>query len=318
MGQEARGLGCDLPLRMPRTLAAALSTAAVALAGGVVPVQAASQDGRAYELVSPVDKHGADVTGDPSNTRVSVTGDAISYPSLGAFADAIGTGLIVNYVSVRTARPGTNGWDTHAITPYQEPASFGNAVFGVSPFYVGDFSPDLARGAFRALTPVTDAPNVEQTRNLYVRSDVLTPGPGTYELVTDSAFPIPPAAIPGFNTYRPFFGGGSADLTHVVFETTLRLTPTAPVCDDPTNPTYGCGMLLYEWVDGAVRLVGILPDGIPATTAVVGRGASNRVDTRAMTSREGSRIFFTDSATGSGDVFARIGGQTTVQLNASE
>ena len=43
---------------------------------------------------------------------------------------------------------------------------------GQSPIYVGEFSEDLSKGVFRSLTPLTDAPNVATTRNLYVRDDL--------------------------------------------------------------------------------------------------------------------------------------------------
>jgi hypothetical protein len=284
---------------------------------------------RAYELVSPPEKNGANIAGDPSNTRVATDGDAVSYASLGAFADAVGTGVVVNYVSVRKGTPGTSGWVTHSITPPQEPSSLSNAFFTTPPFYLGDFSADLSRGIFRSMSPsLTAAPNVEGSRNLYLRTDLLKPGPGSYQLATDSSTLVEPAppGSPSAPTYRPFLAGTSSDLSHVVFESVLRLTADAPPC--PNGP-YECDPLLYEWAGGAPRLVGILPQGQIATTAVAGRGATLRNYLPHVVSSDGSRIFFTVNPTASGtvpesadlsrgNVYARIDGTTTVQLDASE
>jgi hypothetical protein len=294
---------------------------AVLLVNAGLALGASSPGGRAYELVSPPQKNGIDIAGMPSNTRVAVNGNAVSYIAIGAFGDAIGSGQATNYLSVRDGRAGTNGWSTHAITPTQQPNSYLAELNGVAPSYVGDFSPDLNSGVFRAVSPLTDAPNVAQTRNLYVRHDLLSAGPGSYQLASGSVSPLGPLPL-AHATYRPFLVGASSDFSHVVFESVLRLTADAPACTAPGDAVYGCTPLLYESVNGTVRLVGILPDGSAAAVSVAGQNASVRFYTPHAVSGDGSRIVFTDAFSPSnaaqGDLFMRIDGSSTVQLNASE
>jgi hypothetical protein len=294
---------------------------AVLLVNAGLALGASSPGGRAYELVSPPQKNGIDIAGMPSYTRVAVNGNAVSYIALGGFGDAIGSGLATNYMSVRDGRAGTSGWSTHAITPSQQPNSFVTELSGLAPFYVGDFSPDLNSGVFRAISPLTDAPNVAQTHNLYVRHDLLSAGPGSYQLASGSVSPLGPLPF-AHATYRPSLVGGSADFSHVVFESALRLTADAPACTAPGDAVYGCGPLLYDSVNGTVRLVGILPDGTPAPVSVAGQSASLTAYTPHAVSQDGSRIVFTDAFSpttpAQGDLFMRIDGSSTVQLNASE
>jgi hypothetical protein len=295
---------------------------------------------RAYEMASPPEKDGGDVMGDPGKTRAALDGSAVQFSSLQAFGGAIGAGVAVDYLAERTGTPGTNGWATHAITPVQDPQSIFQAIAGgiQAPFYVGEFTPNLTEGVFRALSPLTDEPNVATTRNLYLRTDLRTAGAGSYRLVTDSAVPVPSLCFPlcGSNAnaikYKPWIAGASTDLSHIIFESTLELLPG-------TGTEY---TKLYEWVDGTLRLASVLPDGSPAmcdpsnACGIAGTGASHGVQepgdyTANTISEDGSRVFFTspvstqNSGTESSNVYMRddhgtldTSDDTTVQLNASE
>jgi hypothetical protein len=280
---------------------------------------ALSPGGRAYEMVSPPEKAGIDPTGDPSNTHVGVDGDSLEFPAIGGFADVAGTGAATDYISVRTGTAGTNGWTTHAITPPQQPSSFLTTFVGDFPRYQGDFSPDLSKGVFRAISPLTDAPNVAQAENLYVRSGLLT-GLGSSDLLTDSVSTVPPP--PANALAIPTVADASTDFTHILFESVLRLTADAPPCTDATDPVYGCGPLLYEWDDGELKLAGILPDGSAAVSSIAGRGAAQRRYTQHTISADGSRVFFTDDESGQGSengaLYMRTNETSTVQINASE
>ncbi|HMI90648.1 MAG TPA: hypothetical protein VK509_04755, partial [Polyangiales bacterium] len=167
-----------------RGLVAAMA-AALLVAGSGGPASAA--DGRAYELVSPPEKNGGEVTGNATRTRAATDGNAVMFNSLTGFADVIGTGFAVEYVGERSsvAGPGTNGWGTHAITPRQKSQGVLAGVLALEPFYQGRFSADLSHGVFRAWSPLTDAPNVANQLNLYTRNDLLEPGPGSYALLSD-------------------------------------------------------------------------------------------------------------------------------------
>lgn len=279
-------------------------------------------DCRAYEMVSPAEKNGGDISASPSRTRSSVDGNAVQFVSMAGFGDVLGTGAIgADYVSERSSA----GWATHGITPPQEPPAFP----AWRSRYQGDFSDDLGTGIFFALSPVTDEdPNVAQLRNLYLRRDLLSAGSGHYQLLTGCTgctsplAPPPPAQL----LEDPALAGHSTDFLHVIFESPVNLTPEAS----------GEGVKLYESVDGHVRLAGILPDGTPASESAAGEGADN-VDgfgtaqyTASAISTDGSKIVFTAGpftdpgslglpVTGHmGDLYMRIDGTSTIQLNVSE
>jgi hypothetical protein len=272
-------------------------------------------DGRAYEMVSPPQKNGGDVMTNSQRIRAATGGDAIGFASLSGFGDVHGMGQATDYVAVRDDRPGTNGWTTHGITPTQAPLTVLTAINGFDPLYMGDYSDDLSKGVFRAWSPLTDTPLVQDVVNLYARSDLLSPGAGSYQLVTDCPGCTSPLTDLGS---KPWLAGTSSDFGHIVFESANQLTIDAT----PGVPN------LYEWDHGVVRLAGILPDGAcgsppcPASQSQAGRGASNLIYTPHTISADGSRIIFTDPSTGTdgtdGTLYLRTDHAVTVQINASE
>lgn len=281
-------------------------------------------DCRAWEMVSPPNKEGGDVVAEyPSSgaigTRSSKDGNAVVYEAFRAFGDSEGTGSRgAEYVGER----GSSGWVTHGITPVQQGQAF--SLYSSSLYQ--DFSEDLSRGVFFALSPVTPGhPNVEKVENLYLRTDVLAAPPGTYELLSDSVTPLP-GPPPEVNPQHIAFVGASADLTHILFETTNNLTPETAALD-PAQPK------AYEWDDGVLRLAGMLPDGEAAEASVAGNGAKvgpsfeNHWNRNAV-SRDGSRMIFTagplsnaspmERSAEGGDLYMRIDGETTLKLNVDE
>jgi hypothetical protein len=116
------------------------------------------------------------------------------------------------------------------------------------------------------------------------------------------------------------FLAGSDDLSHIVFEEELALTPDAPI-------GYPGGDELYEWTGGAVRLVSILPDGTPvhgslagatrnyaAASELVADQAVNIAQFRHAISADGARVFFEAE----GGLFLREDGTRTVQVDESK
>jgi hypothetical protein len=306
-----------------RVCAAALVGAGALLLVSTIAAGASLPDGRRYELVSPVVKNAGDVMPDSGRTRAAVDGAAVNFASLTGFADVRGTGVATEYVSVRDGALGTNGWSTHAITPPQQPLPFVAVLNGVDPTYMGEFSDDLSRGVFRAWSPLTSDPNVQDVVNLYVRNDLRVSGPGSYELVT----PCPGCGTPlstsdAFN--QPWFAGASSDFGHIgdfghiVFESKLALTADA-TAEVPN---------LYEWDHGTLRLAGILPDSAcaappcPAPASQAGQGAASPRYTPHVISADGSRIIFTDPSAGTdgtdGVLYLRTDHATTVAITASE
>lgn len=279
-------------------------------------------DERGWEQVSPTSKNGADIMAEAARTRAAATEApglpmAATFTSLGAFADIQGTGVASEYMGIRTAQPGTQGWVTHAITPRQRSNSFAGAVSALDPLWEGDLSSDLTRGVFRALSPLTDVPDVANAENLYRRADLRIAGTGSYQLLTGCpACSSPLPFLSPFYLQKPWLAGASSDFRHVIFESIYPLAPGATADPNSGIPN------LYESVDGAVRLAGILPGGAVAPRSVAGQGASNVAYTPHTISADGSRIIFTDTSTGdgrsTGTLYMRVTGTTTVQLNASD
>lgn len=254
-------------------------------------------------MVSPPGKNGGDVNPVSNRTRAAFDGNAVNFTSLVGFGDVHGATIGTEYIAQRTAAPGTAGWATHGITPAQEPLPTIGAIVGFDPSYDGDMSSDLSAGVFRAYRPITDAPDVEGLLNLYVRRDLRTPGAGSYQLISDPGFAV---QAPFFPT-RPFVAGASSNFSHVIFESNLNLDANATGSDPK----------LYEWADGRLSLAGVMPDGSAAPSSQAGQGAAAQRPTPHMMSSDGSRVFFQAPA-GGGNVYMRVDGTTTVQLNASE
>jgi hypothetical protein len=216
-------------------------------------------DCRAYELVSPPDKQGLNIIASTSNTRAASEGTAAAFGALGAFGDARGTAVAVEYLARRSLDPdpGNNGWSTHAITPAM-PSLTLFAIKGSEPRYVREFSPDLNRGAFLSFSPLTDDPWTSEALNLYRRSDLLSPGAGTWDLLSSCPLcaatetPLsPPESDVEVQTLAPRLASSSPDLERIAFQSRYGLT-----ADAPTSKQFP---LAYEWVEGVLRLAGRVP-----------------------------------------------------------
>ena len=304
--------------RFRRTVMAA---ALLTLSGGfwsTAADAAALPDGRRYELVSPSDKAGGDVMLRSSRARASADGDAFGFASLVAFGDVRGTATSVDYIARRSA----GGWATHGITPQQEPLS-GILVFAGpgDAVFEGEFAPDLSKGVVRVNAFPAMVSNVSTVQNLFLRSDLLTPGPGQLDLVTDSVVQLPPPPFQLYSGYKPWFAGASEEFDHVIFESMLNLTQDAVDAGLPQgNPS--TDVKLYEWTAAGVRLVGVLPEeegGGPAARSMAGRGATLAADpsyTEDTISDDGSKIVFSTPDTG--QLYMRVDGLSTVRVNASE
>lgn len=310
-----------------RMLACVLSAVLTVVAAE--PVRAAQGPSRVYELVSPSSKGGNDVIANGSRVRAAASGEAFAFASLGAFADAHGTGVATEYMAVRHE----TGWATHGITPVQEPLPIWASVFPYEGGWQGDFSADLNAGVFRAFSAVPTAsdphPAVEDVPNLYLRRNLRDQGAGTYELLTDCpacAAPLPPVSL---FTSRPGFAQGNAGTStvtpfqHVVFESASRLTADA---------VRGS---LYEYDGGDLRLVTRVPatasvcdddvrgsECTPVGGGVAGQGVAAHYALQTI-SADGSRIVFTIptqtcDAHPCGRMYMRINHTQSVKINASE
>ena len=322
-------LGSRSRARRRAALAAILACAYTGTAAAHAANVGNLPNNRAYELVSPPDKKGADIAASTDFTRVSTDGDAVTFMSLGGFADVRGGAIQVLYKAQRTGSG--NGWTTRAISPRQDPTTFERLVGGGPATFEDAFTPDLSEAIYRAGRPLTDAPNVERYPNLYRLRGLGTSNPAVPQLLTDAVAPLPTNLSP---SNRPVVAGASTDLSHVLYEVPRTLTTdAAPPPATPSCVLGGiCPLQLYENADGVVRFVGRVPRApatscddvngpacVSSTTSQAGRGASQLFAyTSQMISRDGARIMFHASTDVGGGIYMRVNGTQTVQLNASE
>ena len=291
----------------------------------VSTADAALPDARAYELVSPPDKSGADVIAQSYKTFAATDGNGVAWPATGAFAGALGTSVDVQYLSRRDGRAGTSGWRTHSINPAGGSQTLQALVFSQIPSFEAAFTDDLTAGVYRSWRPLTDAPNVERAPNLY-RVDLEDLDESEPELLTGAASPLD---VPGGLgvLFRNALDGASRDLRHIFYQSPWNLTG---------DGAFSFAGDLYEFADGVgVRRVGRIPVA-PATScddvasgdcvdasAQAGITATltfgNSMHSAEVISDDGSRIVFTVTAGDmAGALFLREDGARTFHVNASE
>ena len=220
-------------------------------------------DGRAYELVSPAQKDGAEILGiggggtTPAGgdaTQASEDGTNITYiASAPVGANPPGNTLATQIFSTR----GADGWSSQDIATPHKNAIGPDHILNEGEEYVR-FSSDLSRAVLRPLhnTPEPPlAPEVHQQvsgeTEIYLRNDAT----GVFQaLVTTEPLP----ELTPSNDMPVAFEGATPDLGHVVFEGPAGLDPHYP----------GAGGT-YEWSDGHTGLVDVLP-----TTGQPSSGAS--------------------------------------------
>jgi hypothetical protein len=259
--------------------------------GNRVGIAAELPDCRAYEQVSPPDKGGWGVW---TNSAVaSASGDKLAWLSRGSFAGqptALAL-MLSNYLSRRTA----GSWLTEGISSPTTRVSSQAGFYG--------FSDDLEKAYFsvKEYEPETLTPGVESANeNFYLRDNL-----------TGSAQFLATAARLNNLSGRyesGNFGGASADFKQILFNSNNAsgLTPDTPC----KGPDYA--FCAYEWDEGELRLLSVLPDGQPTIGTVGGKYIGNAI------SEDGRRAFFTAPEVGNGRVYMRENGTTTINVAASE
>jgi DNA-binding beta-propeller fold protein YncE len=227
-------------------------------------------DNRAYEMVTSTQKNGLDALGSTDTTFASPSGDAVAFFATGSLPGSYGAEASQpRYIASR----GGSGWVTHGTLP--------PSVVKVQD-YLQSIFPDLSKVFVQSLEPQL-APGAPAGEYATYEQDVAT-GAYTY---------FAPALVKA----EPHFAvaGVTPDDAHFIFESSSRLLPAATA--GVTN--------LYEWSNGQIGLVGVLPvgeaGGAPAGGSVAGAlGAQGREYTQAehALSGDGSRVFFTDPGTG--------------------
>jgi hypothetical protein len=259
-------------------------------------------DGRAWEMVSPPEKNNSLITGidgAPGPTggglpQAAAEGESVVYASNGAFAEPVGAPLAAQYLAKRSA----SGWSTVNITPPIISESYG--VNGAGGPYKA-FSANLSSGLLLngTLKPIENPPLAmdapEGYQNLYLQGL----GTGNFQAVLTST----PSESP--SVFGLELQSVTPDLNHIVFSTEAALTSNAVDNGDHN---------LYEWSDGRLQLVNILPGAVRGTPgAILGENRNGNPGGLRPLSDDGSVVFFTDE----NSLYARVNGTGTVQVDAS-
>ncbi len=265
-------------------------------------------DGRQWELVSPVEKHGAliEPIAQEGIIQAAADGGAITYHANQATEPGVeGAMNEVQILSTRTS----SGWSTRDIEPSHGASGKPEGHGETYRFFSEDLKvcAGAARGRVRARTLPgslrTDTAAAQQLSGQYERTvhphrGRLLQGAGHREQRN-----VPPEIHFGDTGGLGLFGpcpqagifcgpelvGASPDGQHPVFESYAQLT-TTPI---PPNS----GGELYEYNHGTIAQVSILPDGEAPENAVLG---FFNEDTRHAISEDGERVVFEAGNTTSG------------------
>jgi hypothetical protein len=246
------------------------------------PYSTALPDCRAYEQVSPVEKNLSDTWGTNESIRVAPSGEAVTFNSLGAFSGSPGAlSHIFEYLSMR----GAQGWSTQALQTPSSPAGGSGSPLGVTE--------DLEQAFITSHNePPLSPEGVEGVEDVYLRSSAT----GDYRLLSP---------VESFD-----FVGATDDDSRIIFESTERLLPEAPPEVKEIGGNVGV-YDLYEWHDGSLKLLDVLPDGDASLKGAAagpldtershyyrgGGGAEGRLLVKGAVSEDGSHVFFTDAET---------------------
>ncbi len=237
-------------------------------------------DDRAWELVSPPDKHGGYIRPliNEDDVQVSAEGSAFTFLSeQSLLAEAHGASVFDQVLARRTS----SGWsDEDVATPHDAPPGQG----------IGDgqeyrlFSPTLSLaliqpfGSFTALSPEATE------RTPYIRDNAS----GSYRPMVTSAN-VPPGTKFGGDAAEAYSPppvdvvGTTPDLSHVVLSAEhVALTATATPDSDG----------LYEWSGGELQLVSVVPEAEEGELVEGSLLLGDRLDARHAISDDGSRIFW--------------------------
>ena len=257
----------------------------------------ALSDHRAWELVSPVNKHGAPIealTREGGLILASQDGNSITYVANGSIVEEPQGNRSPEQQQVISTRT-PQGWSSHDIATPNTQAE-GVAV-GVAPEYQL-FTPDLSQAVVEpwGVSPPLSSDATQKT--MYLRDNVTG---GFRALVTDANV-LAGTQFGG----KLHFLSATPDLSHVVLRSEVPLL-AAPA-------SHG----LYEWAAGTLKFLGLLPGGIPAAEPEL--GFDGHVLAHAI-SNDGTRIVWTskEENTGAGHLYLRdTAKEETLQLDVAQ
>ncbi|HEX6666898.1 MAG TPA: hypothetical protein VF081_09940 [Solirubrobacterales bacterium] len=260
---------------------------ALSLALWPTAASAALPDGRAYELVSPAQKLAVDIRAQSEEPAfapiVSADGSGVAFTALDGLPGGTSNGFINAFLSTR----GATAWGTEQLNSEIDPENDASSAFIVSSS--ADLTAFVQEGPFSG--PLVPGAN-DGVKNLYLRTA------DGFQLMTPGA----PAFEPGFGATVL---GHSADLGHVLFNTTVPLDP-----DDPFGALYD-----FSAETGQPVVVDELPDGTPSPEPVeLATAPESFPQSWNPVSSDGSHVFF---STG-GQLYVRLDGTETKQVSLSQ
>ncbi|HEX7244500.1 MAG TPA: hypothetical protein VF245_02915 [Solirubrobacterales bacterium] len=293
------------------------------------PIEAGGlPDGRAYEMVSPVQKHGAQVypaepgvnscgsfneckPGSPYQhfpMQSSPDGEAVVYEG-SDFSGGEGATIENQYLARRTA----TGWQSTNLSP---PLMISKAQKGYKAF-----NSDLSEGLLEQTDPELSPAAPAALTNLYLQPSEAPTSltPLVSEDPLNFRFPLNRTSGTGSNSFATTYAGASEDLSRVFFEANDALTEETPLAPEAIDGGENLNNL-YEWREGQLSLVNVAPDNAAtAPGAMFGSGTLlksgnqnilSSVVAHAISS-DGSRAYWSD---GSGQVFLREDGERTIEI----
>jgi len=278
-------------------------------------------DCRAYEMVSPLEKNSGDIIGTESGlfsgsipatyNQAAPTGERLTYSSITPFGGADSAPFVSQFLAERhpLGSPG-EGWSTKPISPPRT-----GLVPGVSGANLDNefraFSPDLCTAWLRTVFDPPLAPGaVAGFPNLYRRDNC---GSTSYVGLT----PLAPAVTEVNDYTRELQPQGFSADGSVAF---YIAADDFPGSGAPANNNLR--KQLYEYANGELRFVCILPNGKPTarhcsagTAGLLGGRGSNLQNAVSV---DGSRVYWTDSEPSGGtigQIYLRVDGKETIRVS---
>lgn len=247
-------------------------------------------DNRAWEMVSPRNKHGARLYGGGEvPVQASAGGGAVAYQSyLSTETDPEGNRITES--SMNLARRGPDGsWSSQDITPPNERVS-GKTIGDGSEYKL--FSSDLSEAVLEPRSGTPLSPEASE-RTPYLRANT---NPAAYTPLVTGKEPyanVPPGIEFGGGGSSPGVKvvGASLNFRHFALSSSVPLIEGVPL--PAPSPT------LYEWSSGQIKPVSVLPAGeggsMVRSTPGAGSGDSS---VRGAVSEDGSRVFWSFESAG--------------------
>ncbi|MGB8843436.1 MAG: fibronectin type III domain-containing protein, partial [Aliidongia sp.] len=216
--------------------------------------EVALPDGRAWEMVSPPDKHGAGFYGVGvaygSDIQAAADGGAVTYAATAPSVTNPAGSKAPEAEQMFSTREGPGSWETADIaTPHDEVSAA--AIAAIDEYRL--FSSDLSVGLVEPSSDTTLPPlSAGSERTVYLRE-----ASGAYRALVTSGN-VPPGTEFGDHNGASkgvAFVSASPDLSHVVVESEVALAEGVSHAE------------LYEWAEGRLRVASVLPGpgGEPAS-----------------------------------------------------